>query len=140
MIKGNFISYSEYEASTGQKLNIDDACHHNGSTYLAGNVNGGSACIVKIDASGNVIWAKSYPEFSRFFKITVSSNDEIYVSSYGSMLKTDIDGNPLIAKEYGKDPFSHNLYSDIVEINDHFLVSGLRQYQANMTGIPIDVG
>jgi hypothetical protein len=132
--QGNFISYSEYEASTGQKLNIDDACHHNGSTYLAGNVNGGSACIVKIDASGNVIWAKSYPEFSRFFKITVSANDEIYVSSYGSMLKTDIDGNPLIAKEYGKDPYSHNLYSDIVEINDHFLVSGLRQYQTNMTG------
>jgi len=131
---GNYISYTEYVEASGMRMHIYNMQNYGQDTYMVGNMNGGNPMLLKVDNIGNVIWCNSYPELWGAYSLEITTQDEILISCGSVVMKTDLNGVPIKAKNYGKSPNSHAFYSDILEVNNHFFVAGRRQYQANKTG------
>ncbi len=145
---GNVIDNFQYIDSDGFIINANDVVYANNANYYCGYRGGGNyeAVVLKTDLSGNVIWCKKYWETGDFSKIHLSDNGDLIL--YGNptwginknkteAFKLDTDGNVIKAVSYGKLPETQGLSSDILEINNHYYISGTRRYQTASTGFQL---
>jgi len=147
---GNLLSYRKISDGNGGSLNIKAVYNDGVNTYFVGSQYGGSytSFILKMDANDNILWCKNYPEIQSFYGITEDINGDLITYgtiNWGDLLnkvevvKISSSGTPLIAKTYGQLPARHTLNSEILEVNNHFIISGWREYQSTETSYQLSL-
>ncbi len=147
---GTLLSHYKLQESIGADCWIKSIYNDGQFTYMAGLFLGGSytSIVIKMDANGNIVWANKYPEIQHFFAMHKDSNGDLLLQgsiNWGEnlnlvqILKIDQNGLPLKAKAYGKKPASHLMISNFIEVNDHYIISGWRDYQSAKTAYQISI-
>lgn len=147
-INGNVLDQFRYNDQNGYNLSIEGAALGNNSIYYSGFVVGGTypPFILKTDVNGNPLWCRYYDDILNFQKIQVASNGDLIVSAKSwtsngvnrvQVLKLDGNGEFLSAKIYGKLPDEQSFSGEVLEINNHFLLTGTRQYQQMTNGYQV---
>lgn len=145
---GNVIDNYQFIDSEGNIINANHAVYATDATYYCGYRGGGNyeAVVLKTDLNGNVIWCKKYWETGDFSKIHLSNNGDLILyanpnwgfnTNKTEVFKLDSDGNVITAMSYGKLPETTGLSSDILEVNDHYFITGRRAYQTASTGFQL---
>ena len=142
---GNVIDNFQYIDGDGNVIYIKNAVYGENATYFCGYRGGANyeSVILKTNLNGDVIWCQKYWETGVFDKIHLTQNNELIVTAkptWGDnlnkveVIKLDTNGNVIKGMSYGKLPEDHSLTSNILEINNHYYMSGTRQFQSNKTG------
>lgn len=141
---GNILSYDLLSDGAGGALYVSAGFSDGTYTYLSGSQSGGTwtSFLLKMDSNNNIIWCKNYPELQYIYGLHKDYDGNIVghgTINWGELLnkvevvKFDTSGTPMIAKTFGQLPARHTVTSDILEINNHYLITGWREYQSSVT-------
>ncbi|MCB9188560.1 MAG: T9SS type A sorting domain-containing protein [Flavobacteriales bacterium] len=131
---GDVIDVNTFDTNDGKSIVFQSCYYVDNYAYLAGKVfdwgTGISvACIMKLDNNNDVVWAKSYPEFTSMVNINVSDNGEIlglgsgFLPYYVPIIKLTNFGNPILGRTFGNIPYFSGI-SHILSHEDHYFLNG----------------
>jgi hypothetical protein len=140
---GNYVESFEFQDQFGNPIIISDVTFEDSVSFITGQNSSFEWLTFKVDQNFDVIWGKKFGGYGDAYprQIIRDSHGNLYgkyvYSPFGTLqtgiIKMDANGDPLMARTYGKAPNSHELNSYFVNINDHILASGSRAYLADKT-------
>lgn len=133
-----FLKLSSAGTIIGQKIitlgattmnSFDIACDSVGNTIILA-VSTPTALVIKLDPSGNIIWQKTCPPTSMYFRaVAMDSSDNVYIAGQNAttetiILKLDSAGNKLWCNKLANTQ-TNTAYSIAVDNKGNFAIGGI---------------
>ncbi|MFK8006088.1 MAG: T9SS type A sorting domain-containing protein [Saprospiraceae bacterium] len=131
---GDLIWNANLDSSSLELVRQMKETSDNGFILIGANFTTNNTVIVKINASGNIVWEKEFfpvGEYLYIWDMTITANEDIIISGYNSTINSgvglnvilkrlDANGNIIWEKEYNNGPVEYGF--NVVELDNGDLV------------------